>query len=44
MALEKIWLDWKSQQLIKPKLIPIGVDQAVYQILSEVQALNKEVS
>ena len=44
MSLEKIWLDWKSQQLIKPKLIPIGVDQAVYQILSEVQALNKEVS
>ena len=44
MALEKIWLDWKSQQLIKPKLMPIGVDQAAYTILSEVQALTKEVS
>ena len=43
MALEKIWLDWKSQQLIKPKLMPIGVDQAAYTILSEVQALTKEV-
>lgn len=35
MALEKIWLDWNSKQLIQPKWWPIGVDQAAYKILSE---------
>jgi hypothetical protein len=37
IALERIWLDWKDQQLIQPKWLPIGVDQAAYRILSEVQ-------
>jgi hypothetical protein len=36
MALEKIWLDWQSKQLIKPKWGPIGVDQAAYKILHEI--------
>lgn len=36
MALERIWLDWKKQQLIEPKWMPIGVDQAAYKILSEI--------
>jgi glycosyltransferase involved in cell wall biosynthesis len=40
MALERIWLDWNSQQLIEPKLLPIGVDQAVSKILSEVKKIN----
>uniref|UniRef100_UPI0040488814 glycosyltransferase n=1 Tax=Polynucleobacter sp. TaxID=2029855 RepID=UPI0040488814 len=34
-ALEKIWLDWKSQQLIESKWIPVGVSQAVSRILLE---------
>ena len=37
LALERIWLDWKSQQLIEPKWLPVGVDQAAYRILLEVQ-------
>jgi hypothetical protein len=38
LALERIWLDWESKQLVVPKGVPIGVDQATYRILSEVQA------
>ena len=41
MALERIWLDWKHQRLQNPSGEPIGVSQAVYKILSEVQK-NKE--
>lgn len=37
MALEKIWLDWRNKQLIKPAWKPIGVDQAVKTILTNVQ-------
>jgi glycosyltransferase involved in cell wall biosynthesis len=37
MTLERIWFDWRKQQLIQPKWSPIGVDQAAYKILSEVQ-------
>jgi hypothetical protein len=37
LALERIWLDWKNQKLIKSKWLPVGVDQAAYRILSEVQ-------
>jgi hypothetical protein len=37
MALERIWTDWRGQRLIQPKWAPIGVDQAAYKILSEVQ-------
>lgn len=33
MALERIWLDWQSRQLIEPTWSPIGVDQAVNTIL-----------
>ena len=40
IALERIWLDWNSQQLIEPKLLPIGVDQAASKILSEVKKIN----
>jgi len=40
IALEKIWLDWKNQQLVEPKWLPIGVDQAVTKILSEVQKIT----
>jgi hypothetical protein len=35
-ALERIWLDWKNQQLVEPKWLPVGVNQAVNQILSKV--------
>jgi hypothetical protein len=38
LALERIWLDWKKQELIESKWLPVGVDQAAYRILSEVQA------
>ncbi len=41
MALERIWLDWNERKLIEPKWKPLGVNQAVYKILSEVQT-NKE--
>jgi len=37
MALERIWLDWSAKQLIQPKWAPIGVDQAAYKILAEIQ-------
>jgi hypothetical protein len=36
-TLEHIWLDWKQRQLITPMYDPIGVDQAVAQILRHVQ-------
>jgi hypothetical protein len=38
IALERIWLDWQSTQLIQPLWKPIGVDQAVSKIINEVQA------
>jgi hypothetical protein len=37
MALEKIWLDWRQQQLPKPPWRPIGVDQAVSVILNQIE-------
>jgi len=37
ITLERIWLDWSAKQLIQPKWAPIGVDQAAYKILSEIQ-------
>lgn len=36
LALERIWLDWQAKQLIKPIWNPIGVDQAVSSILSNI--------
>jgi len=36
MALEKIWLDWRQNQLLSPIWKPIGVDQAVSSILSHI--------
>jgi len=33
IALERIWLDWQSRNLIQPKWLPLGVDQAVQKIL-----------
>jgi hypothetical protein len=41
LALERIWLDWQERKLIEPEWLPLGVDQAVFKILSEVQK-NKE--
>ena len=43
LALERIWLDWESKELVVPKGAPIGVNQAAYRILSEVQ-VNTERS
>ena len=40
MALERIWLDWINRELIEPKWLPIGVDQAAFKILTEVQKIN----
>ena len=37
MALERIWLDWQEHRLIEPKWLPLGVDQAVEQILTEIK-------
>jgi len=37
LAVERIWLDWKSKRLVEPQWLPVGVDQAAYRILSEVQ-------
>lgn len=37
MALERIWLDWQERRLIEPKWLPLGVDQAVEQILTEIK-------
>ncbi len=37
LALERIWLDWSNKTLIEPKWLPVGVNQAAYRILSEVQ-------
>ena len=36
MALERIWLDWQQRRLIEPKWLPMGVNQAVQQILREI--------
>jgi glycosyltransferase involved in cell wall biosynthesis len=36
LALERIWLDWKNHQLIEPKWLPVGVNQAVHNILAKV--------
>jgi hypothetical protein len=36
LALERIWLDWKNQQLIEPQWLPVAVDQAVQKILAKV--------
>lgn len=41
LALERVWLDWKSLQLIEPKWLPVGVDQAAYRILSEIHILTE---
>ena len=37
ISLERIWLDWKGKRLIEPIWNPIGVDQAVNTILTQVQ-------
>ena len=37
LSLERIWLDWKGKRLIEPVWKPIGVDQAVNTILTQVQ-------
>jgi hypothetical protein len=41
LALERIWLDWKNRQLIEPRWLPVGVDQAAYRILSEVDKITE---
>lgn len=37
VALERIWLDWSERRLIEPKWLPLGVKQAVDQILSKTE-------
>jgi hypothetical protein len=37
-ALERIWLDWSDRNLLEPKWSPMGVDQAVQNILTEVHS------
>jgi hypothetical protein len=36
-ALERIWLDWRQHNLHQPSGKPMGVDQAVQKILTEIQ-------
>jgi hypothetical protein len=36
-ALERIWLDWRQHNLHQPSGRPMGVDQAVQKILTEIQ-------
>jgi hypothetical protein len=43
IALERIWLDWQEKKLINPQGKPIGVDQAVQQILKAITS-NIEVA
>lgn len=43
LALERIWLDWQEKKLMNPQGEPIGVDQAVQQILKTI-ASNLEVA
>lgn len=42
MTLEKIWLDWQERRLIEPKWLPLGVDQAVEQILTKIKYKHQE--
>ena len=37
LTLERIWRDWMAKQLIQPAWKPVGVDQAVGTILTQVQ-------
>lgn len=37
VALERIWLDWSERRLIESKWLPLGVKQAVDQILSKTE-------
>jgi hypothetical protein len=39
LALERIWLDWKNQQLIEPQCLPVAVDQAAQKILAKVDGI-----
>ena len=41
MAIERIWLDWQGKSLIEPVWKPIGVDQAVNTILTNVLSSSK---
>jgi len=43
IALERIWLDWQGKRLINPQGEPVGVDQAVQQILKAITS-NIEVA
>ena len=43
MAIERIWLDWNEQKLVGPKWQPLGVNQAVFKILSEVQTDKESI-
>ena len=42
-ALERIWLDWQQKNLVQPLFNPIGVDQAVEKILSEVGLTHEDI-
>jgi hypothetical protein len=39
LALERIWMDWSARNLIVPKWLPVGVDQASQKIIVETQAI-----
>ena len=43
IALERIWLDWQQKNLVQPLFNPIGVDQAVEKILSEVGLTHEDI-
>jgi hypothetical protein len=40
IALERIWLDWKNQQLIEPRWLPVNVGQAVNSILAQMNEIS----
>ena len=40
-TLEEIWLDWSNKKLIQPIWKPIGVDQAVVSIMTEVLKISE---
>jgi hypothetical protein len=42
LTLERIWLDWRDRKLIEPKWEPLGVAQAAYRILYEIQENPRE--
>ena len=44
MAFERIWLDWQARNLIEPKWLPLGVGQAVQQIMTKIDLKSQELN